>query len=109
MAKNEKPEPPDDAPKYLIKGIPKQDISTLSELKDWIEKLLEYRANIDKEDLPDDAEVIEETVEGTVTEERVKCGDESCSCASDGAKHGPYLYRYYYKNGSLTSEYLGKP
>jgi hypothetical protein len=28
---------------------------------------------------------------------------------ASGDKHGPYLYRYFYENGSLSSEYVGKP
>ena len=57
------------------------------------------------------AEPVDESTQGqgTVVEEMVTCGDETCAYMSDGEKHGPYLYRYYREGGTLTSEYLGKP
>lgn len=35
---------PDSLPKYLADGVPKQDDQILHELQDWIDDLLEYRA-----------------------------------------------------------------
>ena len=56
------------------------------------------------------AEPVDESTQGqgTVVEEMVTCGDESCKCMTDGKKHGPYKYRYYREGGRLTSEYFGK-
>jgi hypothetical protein len=107
MKESDFPDPPESAPKYLAEGVPKQDTETLNEIKDWIQNVVEYRRSVDKEDLPRGAEVVKETPKGTITKEMVRCGDESCSC-QEGEKHGPYRYRYFYQNGSLTSEYLGK-
>ncbi|SNR67540.1 DUF6788 family protein, partial [Halorubrum vacuolatum] len=54
---------------------------------------------------PDDSQ------RGTVVKEKVKCGDDSCKCASGSEQdmHGPYLYRYYRDEGMMKSEYIGKP
>jgi hypothetical protein len=105
--KDDPSKPPNTAPKYLREGIPKQDTETLRGLRDWIEHILDKR-ELDDDDLSEDAEIVERTSNGTIVEERVKCGDESCSCMSGGEKHGPYKYRYYYQNGDLKSKYLGK-
>jgi hypothetical protein len=94
--------------------------------------VLRYRDQQDPtaDELPDDAEtftpgevpddvdpaVIESYREdhpdrdgGTFTLETVTCGDDACDCTNGGGLHGPYVYHYYYSDGSLTSDYLGKP
>jgi hypothetical protein len=112
MAEKEPPVPPASLPKYLANGLPKQDSETLSETQEYIEALIEWsRRPVDEEDLPADAQPVGDSSngQGTVVEEMVTCGDETCGCMSDGEKHGPYLYRYYREGGRLTSEYLGKP
>jgi hypothetical protein len=39
--------------------------------------------------------------------EYVQCGNKDrCRKCKEGIKHGPYLYRYFYKNGKLKSEYI---
>lgn len=104
-----RPTAPDSAPKYLADGIPKQDDATLRELQTWIDELLDHRQQeVAPDDLPDDAEPVENDADGKgiVVEERVKCGSD-CTC-NDGNGHGPYRYRYFYEDGSLTSEYVGK-
>ncbi|MDB2294484.1 hypothetical protein PM085_19960, partial [Halorubrum ezzemoulense] len=70
--------------------------------------------SVDTEELPKTAEPVDESDgagSGTVVKEKVTCGDDSCKCASgDPADmHGPYLYRYYRENGTMKSEYIGKP
>lgn len=106
------PTAPASLPEYLAEGLPKQDDRTLQETQQFIDELLEHRQqDVDETDLPDEAEPIEDhdSGKGTVVEEYVTCGDESCSCMTGESKgHGPYLYRYYYEGGSLTSEYVGK-
>ena len=112
MAEEEPPVPPQSLPKYLAEGLPKQDSETLSETREYLEELIDWSQRpIEEADLPEDAQPVEDTSEthGTVVEEMVTCGDETCACMSDGEKHGPYLYRYYREGGTLTSEYLGKP
>lgn len=111
MNPSESPAPPDSLPKYIREGLPKQDLETLSETRDYIDQLLEWsEASVDEDDLPEDAEPIDEDDEegkGTVVLEKVTCGDETCKCMKKGEKHGPYKYRYYRKpNGNLTSEYV---
>lgn len=105
------PKPPDTAPKYLQEGLPKQDNSTLRDLKAYIEELLEYRTRaLTEDELPDDATVVDEGQKGSIVKERVKCGDSSCHCMKGGELHGPYLYRYFRdESGTKTSEYVGKP
>ena len=104
------PTPPESLPQYLVDGLPKQDVETLEEVDEFIDELLEYRRqSVDVDDLPDETEPIDDrnTGKGTLVKERVKCGAD-CTC-NDGAGHGPYLYRYYWEDGALTSEYVGKP
>lgn len=115
------PPEPESLPQYLADGLPKQDDATLADAREYIEALLAYRRQpVAAEALPGDAEpVAEDEIElegeaesgkGTLVEEYVTCGDETCACmAKDGEKHGPYLYRYYREGGDLTSEYVGKP
>lgn len=107
-----KPEPPASLPTYLADGLPKQNSATLRETQSYLEDLLAYRArSIEADELPAEAEPVGEETggHGTLVEERVTCGDESCHCMSGGEKHGPYLYRYVREGGQLKSEYVGKP
>jgi len=104
---------PDSLPKYLAEGVPKQDTETLEELAKYVDALLEHRRrSVDIDELPTDADPVDQDTDrkGALVKERVKCGNENCKCASgnEGDMHGPYLYRYYRENGSLTSEYEGK-
>lgn len=103
------PTPPDSLPKYISEGIPKQDDATLEDARDWIDELLAHRDQpVTDSELPDDAEPVnEDSGSGTVVEEMVTCGDDSCECMDGGDKHGPYLYRYYREGGELKSEYIG--
>jgi len=112
---NDSPEPtaPESLPNYLADGIPKQDDATLRDIRDYAEELLEYRQQaVEPDALPDTAEPVDASGggKGTVVKEKVTCGDDSCHCAKAGGDlHGPYLYRYYYADGKLNSEYIGKP
>ena len=111
MTEQDPPAPPGQLPKYLAEGLPKQDSETLSTTREYIEELLAWRERpVEEDDLPEAAEPVDASThgQGTVVEEMVTCGDESCKCLIDGDKHGPYLYRYYREGGTLTSEYLGK-
>lgn len=103
------PTAPESLPKYLADGLPKQDVETLEDVRDYVDELLEYqRCPVDVDDLPDEADPVDDDTDGkgTLVKERVKCGAD-CTC-NDGKGHGPYLYRYFRKGGSLTSEYVGK-
>lgn len=109
-----KPEPSPSLPKYLAEGIPKQDVDTLRDIRDYVDDLIQYREQpVEPDRLPDNAEPVDrdDGGKGTVVKEKVKCGDETCKCVSGAPSdlHGPYLYRYYREEGELTSEYLGKP
>lgn len=105
------PTAPDSLPNYIADGLPKQNDATLRDVQEYIQELLDHRSRpVETGELPDDVEPVEPENggKGTVVEEHVKCGDESCTCMSGGKKHGPYLYRYYRSGGSLKSEYIGK-
>jgi hypothetical protein len=101
----EKPAPPDSLPNYLAEGIPKQETETLREIHSYVKVLTEYREQpVQTDDLPETANPIDdpdESEKGTVVTEKVKCGDDSCKCASGNPQdmHGPYLYRYYREKG----------
>ncbi|SEA40458.1 hypothetical protein SAMN04488065_3029 [Haloplanus vescus] len=111
----EQPSPPDSLPKYLAEGLPKQNTETLREIQSYVKALIKYREQpVDTDELPEIAEPVDEPDEsgkGTVVKEKVKCGDNSCKCASGNPQdmHGPYFYRYYRDNGTMKSEYVGKP
>ncbi len=45
---------------------------------------------------------------GTLQREYVRCGKKNCRKCAEGPAHGPYWYHYFYKNGRLTSRYVGK-
>lgn len=103
---------PDSLPKYLKEGLPKQDRETLADINAYVEALLNYHDLLDEqpiqeEELPDDAELLQDS-KGAIMSEYRTCGDESCHCMSGGEKHGPYRYRVYREGGSVKKEYLGK-
>ena len=109
------PSPPSSLPKYLAEGLPKQDTETLHEIQSYVGSLIKHRDQPPNTDeLPETAEPVDEpdgSGNGTVVKEKVTCGDDSCKCASGEPQdmHGPYLYRYYRENGTMKSEYVGKP
>ena len=110
----ERPSPPISLSKYLAEGIPKQNVETLRDVRKYVDVLIEYREQpVEADELPDSAQPVDRDNNGmgTIVKEKVKCGDETCKCASGNLDdiHGPYLYRYYREGGKLTSEYLGKP
>jgi hypothetical protein len=48
-----------------------------------------------------------DTPGGTYQWEFVECGHkERCKKCKSGKKHGPYLYRYFYREGKYTSQYV---
>jgi hypothetical protein len=113
MGERNPPDAPDSLPKYLADGLPKQDTETLEDVRDFVDALLDYRrGEVPPSDLPDDADPVDTDDDGgrgTLVKEKVTCGDETCSCMDGGEKHGPYLYRYYRVDGTVKSEYVGKP
>lgn len=112
MASDDPPPAPGSLPKYLRKGLPKQDRGVLLETREYIDELLEWTQQpIEDDDLPNDVDPVDEDGSsrkgGTVVMEKVTCGDETCKCIEKGEKHGPYKYLYYRKaDGTLTSEYI---
>jgi len=102
--------PPAVLPKYLAEGLPKQDVSTLEATREFVDELIaEKERPVETADLPDDAEVVDDGVDGYVVEELVKCGKDGCRCASgaESDMHGPYAYRYYRDDdGTLRKEYV---
>lgn len=104
------PSAPDSLPKYMVEGVPKQSDETLRDLQNWIDQILDYRANISEEDIEaDEGEQIEDvkkTSSGTVVIKRVSCGKDSCSnCPNPG--HGPYKYIVKRQDGKLNWDYKG--
>lgn len=105
------PAAPPSLPKYLRKGLPKQDIDRLTDAREYIDELIAWQQRpVEDDELPEEAEPVDDDSDGrggTVVMEKVTCGDETCKCMSDGEKHGPYKYRYYRtSDGTLTSEYI---
>jgi len=110
-----RPSPPSSLPKYLAEGLPKQDTETLRDVQSYVDALTEYRDRpVTEDELPETANPVEysdDVKKGIVRKERVKCGDDNCRCISGDPQdmHGPYLYRYYREDGTMKSEYIGKP
>lgn len=80
----------------------------LERLADRIEAELSRRR--EQEELEDAGRKVLESLDtprGTYQWEMVRCGHpERCRKCQGGEKHGPYLYRYFYKDGRRTSEYI---
>jgi hypothetical protein len=113
-ASTHEPAPPASLPKYLADGLPKQTVDTLRDTAQYIDELIEHREQpITPDELPDAADTVDtdDDGNGTIVLEKVKCGDDTCKCASGSQAdmHGPYKYRYYRADGTLKSEYIGKP
>ncbi len=107
------PVAPPSLPNYLAEGLPKQDDEALRDAREYIDALLNAREQrrekpISESELPADAQVLDKESSGAVYLEYRTCGDESCSCMSGGAKHGPYEYRAYRDGDTVRREYLGK-
>ncbi len=85
------------------------DTRELERLSGRIEAELERRRAPDRMKDGSDRQVLEshDTPRGTYQWEMVRCGHpERCKKCQSGEKHGPYLYRYFYKDGRRTSEYV---
>ncbi len=81
------------------------ETTELEKLADRVKAELERRRE-QKEMEKASREVLEshDTPQGTYQWEMVRCGHpEQCQ---SGEKHGPYLYRYLYKDGRRTSQYI---
>jgi uncharacterized protein (DUF2147 family) len=81
----------------------------LERLKQAIEAELERRQEGTEDAGDASREVLErrDTPGGTYQWELVACGHkERCKKCKSGKKHGPYLYRYFYKNGKYTNQYI---
>ncbi|WP_336345960.1 DUF6788 family protein [Halalkalicoccus ordinarius] len=107
------PTAPPSLPNYLADGLPKQDDEILEDARTYIDELLAAREQrrsepVTEDELPDEAKLLKAESSGAVYLEYRTCGDESCSCMSGGAKHGPYKYRAYRDGDTVRREYLGK-
>lgn len=107
------PTAPSSLPKYLADGLPKQDNEALRDTREYIDELLAVREQrrqepVTEDELPEDAHLLENRSSSAVYLEYRTCGDESCSCMSDGEKHGPYKYRAYRDGETVRREYLGR-
>ena len=103
----EQPQSPESLPKYLTEGIPKQDDTTLRELQNWINQLLEYRTDIPPAEVKvadnESLEAVDDSGGTTTVIKKVACGKDSCTTCP----HGPYQYEVHREAGSLVWEYIG--
>ncbi len=61
----------------------------------------------DREDAAVDVLESQETPAGTFQWQMRECGHkERCNKCKSGKRHGPYLYRFYYRAGKRHSEYI---
>ena len=80
----------------------------LERLRVRIEAELEGRGS-EERDHQSTVEVLEshETLTGTFQWQMRECGHkERCNKCKSGKRHGPYLYRFYYRDGKRHSEYI---
>jgi hypothetical protein len=82
----------------------------LEQLRVRVEAELEGRREAEEPDHGSAAiEVLEshETPAGTFQWQMRECGHkERCNKCKSGKRHGPYLYRFYYRHGKRHSEYI---
>ena len=84
----------------------------LERLRVRIEAELEGRRGAEERDHESHqsaAEVLKshETSAGTLQWQMRQCGHkERCNKCKSGKRHGPYLYRFYYRDGKRHSEYI---
>jgi hypothetical protein len=84
----------------------------LERLRVRIEAELEGRRGAEERDLESHqsaAEVLKshETSAGTFQWQMRECGHKDrCNKCKSGKRHGPYLYRFYYRDGKRHSEYI---
>ena len=80
----------------------------LKQLRVRIEAELEGRG-AEERNQESTVEVLEnhETPAGTFQWQMRECGHkERCNKCKSGKRHGPYLYRFYYRDGKRRSEYI---
>ena len=80
----------------------------LERLRIRVEAELEGRGT-DERDHESAVEVLKshETPAGTFQWQMRECGHkERCNKCKSGERHGPYLYRFYYRDGKRHSEYI---
>ena len=91
---------------------PQIEIATTEELKRLrarIEAELEGRRGPKEHDHESAVEVLEshETSAGTFQWQMRECGHKDrCNKCKSGKRHGPYLYRFYYRDRKRHSEYI---
>lgn len=103
---------PDSLPKYIAEGIPKQDIDTLEDLREYVDEMIEHkRRPVSESEIPDEAAPVEDDTsgkKGTIYIRKNTCGDETCHCANGGDLHGPYKYRVFRdERGKVVHDYQG--
>lgn len=101
----QKPRPPQSAPKYIKEGLPKQDTETLTELREYIDELIEWRTEDIEIEAEDNEEIVdvEEDQKGAIVIKKVPCGKDC-----NGCPHGPYKYRVYRQGDEIVWDYKGK-
>ena len=101
------PQSPKSVPKYIAEGVPKQDDTTLQDLQEWIDALIEYRNDISAEEIEvsddESIEAVNPTGGTTTVIKKVPCGKDACSTCP----HGPYRYEVHREGGKLVWEYGG--
>ena len=87
--------------KQVMRLVESFTVDELLDLRFDLEELIDQ-----KRQAADQPGEIDNQVDG-IKEQYRKCGKKSCHCQS-GELHGPYLYRYFKRNGRTVSEYIGK-
>jgi hypothetical protein len=81
----------------------------LERMRTRIEAELEGRREAGERDRESALEVLEnhETPAGTFQWQMRECGHKDrCNKCKSGKRHGPYLYRFYYRDGKRYSKYI---
>ncbi len=102
-----KPTAPDTIPKYIREGLHKQDTETLHDIITYTESLIEYRTNLDADDIDveqgEEVVDVEDSSKGAVVIKKIPCGKDC-----NGCPHGPYKYLVYREGGDIKWDYQGR-
>ena len=85
------PVAPSSLPNYLAEGLPKQDDEALWDAREYIDELLTARKQrrqelVTEDDLPENAQLLENKLSSAIYLEHRICGDETCSYMSGGVR-----------------------
>lgn len=90
-------------PKYILEELAEEDLPSLIEVRDYLDRLISDRKASPNGSAPKAAGCGDRGASVTYRQEWVRCGKECKSCP-----HGPYWYCYWKEDGKTRTRYIGK-